>query len=460
MPKLPKLAIVGRPNVGKSALFNRICKRRLAIVDEAEGVTRDRLYCDAEFFGMPFEAIDTGGIHAKSQALFNDEIKRQAEIAIEEADSIVMVVDGRIGLTDLDKEVARILLRTNKPVSLAVNKVDDPSQEHLVHDFYALGISDIIAVSAEHGWHIAELLELGLKDIKIDEEIAKDPSLRIAIVGRPNAGKSTLVNTLLEEERCVVSPIPGTTRDSVDIPFEWNGSKYTLVDTAGIRRKNAEHEVVDKFAAIRTQRAIERSDVCVLMLDAQQGLTTQDKKIANEIERSGRACVLAFNKWDLVKGFRMEHCLKDVQEDAPFLNYVPALFMSAKTGRNLDNLFEHIDESQKQTKRRVSTPDLNRFIDLTMQKNHPPMITGKRLRVYYLTQVDTSPPHFLLFVNNPTLMTDPYKKYIYNQFRKTFGFTGAPVSFHLKGKKKEKISRELDSNGNPIGPMIFSSQES
>ncbi|MFT4554491.1 MAG: GTP-binding protein [Chlamydiales bacterium] len=459
MPKLPKLAIVGRPNVGKSALFNRICRRRLAIVDEAEGVTRDRLYCNAEFFGMPFEVIDTGGIHAKSQAIFNEEIKRQAEIAIEEADSIVMVVDGRIGLTDLDKEVARILLRTKKPVSLAVNKVDDRAQEHLVHEFYSLGITDIMAVSAEHGWHIAELLELALKDIKLDEEYEKDPSLRIAIVGKPNAGKSTLVNTLLEEERCVVSPIPGTTRDSVDIPFEWNGIKYTLVDTAGIRRKNAEHEVVDKFAAIRTQRAIERCDICVLMLDAQEGLTTQDKKITNDIEKAGKACVLAFNKWDLVKGFRMEHCLKDVQIDAPFLNHVPSLFMSAKTGRNLPTLFEHINEAQKQTQRRISTSELNKFIETTMQKVHPPMITGKRLRVYYLTQVDTSPPHFLLFVNNPLLMTDAYKKYIYNQFRKTFEFTGAPVSFHLKGKKKEKISRDVDRKGVPTGPMIFSSQQ-
>lgn len=442
MLKYPKLAIVGRPNVGKSALFNRICQKRLAIVDEAEGVTRDRLYCEADFFGLPFEVIDTGGIHAKSKALYNEEIKRQAEIAIEEADTIVMVVDAKIGITDLDEEVASILLRTKKPLCLAVNKVDDPSKEDLIHNFYSLGLSNIIAVSASHGWRIAELLEVALKDFPHHpKEDENSSSIRIAIVGRANAGKSTFINTLLNEDRCVVSPLAGTTRDSIDIPFQWKDEQYTLVDTAGIRRKHAEHEVVDKFAAMRTKRAIERCDVCILMLDSQQGITTQEKKIANDIEKSGKACILAFNKWDLVKGFRMEHCLKEIKEDSPFLSYCPALFLSAKTGRNIEKVFELIKQVYKQTNRRIPTHELNKFIDSSMQKNHPPMITGKRLRIYYLTQVDTAPPHFLLFVNRPDLLTETYKRYLYNQFRKTFQFTGAPISFHVKGKKQKTPER-------------------
>lgn len=445
MAKYPKLAIVGRPNVGKSALFNRICKKRLSIVDEAEGITRDRLYSEAECFGKPFEVIDTGGIHAKSPALFNEEIKRQAEIAIVEADSLIMVVDAQVGLTDLDQEVARILLRTHKPITLAVNKVDDLSKQDLVHEFHALGISQMLPVSASHGLRIAELLEAALAPLDLQEKEEDESKIRIAFVGKPNVGKSTLVNTLLEEERCVVSPIAGTTRDSIDIPFEWESTPYTLVDTAGIRKKNSEHEVVDKFAAIRTKRAIENCDVCVFLLDSQQGMTAQEKKIANDIEKAGKACVLAFNKWDLVKGFRMEHCLQGIREEAPFLQHCPALFMSAKTGRNLKALFSLIQEVYEQSLRRVGTAELNRFIDAAMQKTHPPMITGKRLRVYYLTQVDTSPPHFLLFVNNPSLMTESYRKYLLNQFRKTFGFSGAPVCFHIKGKKSTRKNPITDT---------------
>lgn len=438
--QLPKLAIVGRPNVGKSALFNRICQKRIAIVDEAEGITRDRLYTTTDFFGMSFELIDTGGIHAKSKALFNEEIKRQAEIAIEEADSIIMVVDSQTGLTALDQEVAKILLRTKKPVCLAVNKVDNLNQEALMHDFYPLGIQKIIAVSAAQGWQIAELLEIALeplKDQKVDPEELK--RIHIAIVGRPNVGKSSLVNYLLDEQRCIVSPIPGTTRDSIDIPFDLNGQSYTLIDTAGIRRKHAEHEVVDKFAAIRTERAIERADVCLLMLDAQQGITREEKKIANMIEEMGKGCVLLLNKWDLVKGFRMEHCLRGIEEDALFLKHCPKLFMSALTGRNVEKIFEVTQEVYKDAEKRITTHQLNKFIGDALRKNHPPMIMGKRLRIYYMTQVAVRPPKFILFVNYANLMTETYKKYLYNQFREVYGFTGVPISIHLKGKAKSKL---------------------
>lgn len=440
MTHLPKLAIVGRPNVGKSALFNRICKQRIAIVDEAEGITRDRLYAEGELFGFPFEVIDTGGINPRSKVPFNEEIKRQAEIAIEEADTIIQVVDAHIGITTLDKEVAEILLLTKKPVCLAVNKIDNHSQINLMHQFYSLGISPLIPVSAAQGWHIAELLEAAFE--KIPKEITpieQDPNaIKVAIVGRANVGKSSLLNYILDEERCIVSPIPGTTRDSVDIAFTHEGQLYTLIDTAGIRRKGAEHEVVDKFASIRTERAIERADLCVLMLDVQEGMTAQDKKIANRIEEAGKGCVILFNKWDLVKGHRMEHVLKTVEDEVPFLKHCPKIFISAKTGRNIEKIFGLIQEVYENGLKRITTHQLNKFIGSALQRNHPPMLMGKRLRIYYMAQVDVQPPKFILFVNYPNLMMDTYKKYLYNQFREHYAFTGMPIRMYLKGKEKKE----------------------
>lgn len=439
MKKLLKLAIVGRPNVGKSALFNRICKRKIAIVDEAEGVTRDRLYAPAELFGFPFQVIDTGGINARSTALFNDEVKRQAEIAIEEADAIIMVVDSRVGITELDHEVAQTLLQTKKPICLAVNKIDNLSQENLIYEFQSLGIKRKVAVSAAQNWQIAELLETALQDFNLkDTEARDDESIHIAIVGRPNVGKSSLINYLLDEERCIVSPIPGTTRDSVDVSVMHGEDKYTFIDTAGIRRKHAEHEVVDKFATIRTERAIERADICVLMLDAQEGITTQEKKIANMIEEAGKGCILLFNKWDLVKGFRMEHCLQGIEEEVSFLKHCPKVFMSAKTGRNVDKLFDIVKQVHQDSLKRITTHQLNKFIEAALQKNNPPMIMGKRLRIYYMAQVAVQPPKFILFVNHPHLMMESYRKYLYNQFREVYGFVGVPILMHLKGKPKTK----------------------
>lgn len=437
--KLPKLAIVGRPNVGKSALFNRICKKKIAIVDEAEGITRDRIYAESEIFGMPFEVIDTGGIDSRSKAIFNEQIKQQAEIAIEEADTIIMVVDSRTGITELDKEVARVLHRTQKPLCLAVNKIDNINEEHLIYQFQTLGIKQMIPVSAAQNWHVAELLEAAFANFdKAGIEEDTNPAINITIVGRPNVGKSSLVNYLLDEERVIVSPIAGTTRDSIDVSFTHGDEIYTLVDTAGIRRKGAEHEVVDKFAAIRTQRAIERSDICLLMLDAQQGITREEKKIANMIEEQGKGCILLFNKWDLVKGFRMEHCLKGIEEEVPFLKHCPKLFISATTGRNVDKIFDVVKEVHAESQKRITTHQLNKFIADSMQRNHPPMLQGKRLRIYYMAQVGVQPPKFILFVNFPNLMTDAYKKYLYNQFREIYGFTGVPLEIHLKGKKRDK----------------------
>lgn len=450
MNKLLKLAIVGRPNVGKSALFNRICKKKIAIVDEAEGITRDRLYSQADLFGFPFEVIDTGGIDPRSKLEFNEFVKRQAEIAIEEADTIVMVVDAKIGVTELDKDLARILLKTKKPLCLAVNKIDDLSKENLTYAFYSLGISKMVAVSAAQNWHIAELLEMAFEDRKQIEDFQKTESVKIALVGRPNVGKSSLINYLLDEDRVIVSPIPGTTRDSIDASFKHGDTEYTLIDTAGIRRKHAEHEVVDKFAAIRTERTIERADICLLMLDAQSGITTQEKKIANTIEAEGKGCILLFNKWDLVKGFRMEHCLQGIEEEVPFLKHCPKIFTSVTTGRNIDKIFDVVKEVQEESLKRITTHQLNKFVAAAVQRVHPPMLQGKRLRIYYMAQVSVQPPKFVFFVNIPSLMTEAYKKYLLNQFRLQYGFVGVPILFYLKGKKKplgEQARADQDREG-------------
>lgn len=436
-----KLAIVGRPNVGKSALFNRICNRKIAIVDEMEGVTRDRIYAEAEIFGSTFEVIDTGGIDAFSSDRYREEIRRQAEIAIQEADSIIMVVDGHVGITEADLELSRILLKTSKPVTLAVNKIDAYSHQAKIHDFYSLGISNILGVSALQGYQIAELLEMAWEGFTFNALPPAETRISLSIIGRPNVGKSTLVNAFLDEERCVISPEAGTTRDSIDIPFSYNGDLFTLIDTAGIRRKQAERDAVEKFAAIRTERAIERSDVCLLMLDAAEGLTAQEKKIANQIEEAGKGCILLVNKWDVVKGFRMEHCAQGIRAESPFLAHCPLLFIAAKTKRNIFNIFDHAKSVYQACRTRITTHQLNKFLERAIQINHPPMISGKRLRVYYMTQVTVSPPRFVLFVNKPALMSDTYKRYLINQFREQFDFIGTPIIFSLRGKEPSNYQK-------------------
>lgn len=368
-----KLAIVGRPNVGKSALFNRICKRRKAIVDDAEGITRDRLYQETDVFGTKIQVIDTGGIRFHSKAPFMEEIRLQAEIAIAEADTIVMVVDARVGVTDLDLDLARVLLKSKKPLCLAINKVDNEKQKELVHTFHILGISQMIPVSAIQGYQIAELLEMALEDVpEKTSEGLENNAHAITIVGKPNVGKSSLVNELLEEKRCIVSPIPGTTRDAIDTPIIFEGEEFLLIDTAGIRRKHKEKEVVDKFAHLRTEKAIAKATVCLLMLDCNEGFTVQDKKIANLIEEEGKGCIVLLNKWDLVKGEQMEHYLRAIEEEAPFLKHCPKLFISAKTGRNLEKIFPLVKEVQIEAEKRVTTHQLNKCIEGAIQRNHPP----------------------------------------------------------------------------------------
>ena len=432
---LPKIALVGRPNVGKSALFNRICAQRISIVDEQEGITRDRLYAKADLFGRPFILIDTGGIDFSGAIPFAELVKKQAEIAIEEADAVILVVDGQVGVNVYDMEVAKRLKRSKKPVFVAVNKVDQFGDEEKVHPFHVLGIKQVFGVSALQGNQIAELLEAALQHIPPREEPPMpDGVIRVAIVGRPNVGKSTLLNYFLKEERSIVSPIAGTTRDAIDILFEQDGQKYLLIDTAGIRRKKAEKEVVDKFAAIRTEEAIERADVCLLILDSYEGFTTQERRIAADIEEKGKSCILLFNKWDLMENLRMEHAMRGVRETAPFLAHCPTLFISASKGRNVEKILPQVKEINALRHQRIGTGALNKFVELCLQKYHPPLITGKRLRIYYLTQVEINPPRFVLFVNKPDLMTEPYKKYLINQLRESFPFSGCPLLFDLRGK--------------------------
>ncbi len=433
-----KIALVGRPNVGKSALFNRIIQKHYSIVDEMEGVTRDRLYGEGELFGRPFEAIDTGGIDLSHKLLFAREVKYQAEIAIEEADSLILVVDGKVGITSLDQDIFHLLKKRNKPLCLAINKIDFQHQEFLAFPFYQLGIQDMISTSAIQGRNIVELLEKALFPCKQEKEMPQlIPQMKVSIIGRANVGKSTLINALLDENRCVVSPLPGTTRDQIDVQIAHGNQKITFIDTAGIRRKKAEHEVVDKFAHIRTQKALERSDICLLVLDAQEGLTHQEKRLITLIEKEGKSCLIFFNKWDLTQEIRMEHCYKSLTYEASFIQYCPIIFGSAKTKRHLDKIFPTLQNIFQSRFKRIPTGKLNQFIGKAMQKNHPPSIQGKPLHIYFLSQIQVSPPTFLLFVNDPKKLTPSYQKYLMNQLRLTHPFLGTPFSFHLKGKKEK-----------------------
>ncbi len=445
-----RIALVGRPNVGKSALFNAICKKRIAIVDEAEGVTRDRLYAKTELFGAAFELIDTGGINEQSKACFQDEIIEQAEIAIREADSIILVVDVTVGLTQLDHEVAKRLHRSKKPLIVAVNKVDNPSRMLHFYDFLALGIQNMIAVSAQHGYQIAELIQQALMPCKEPVVPQDSPHVpAIAIVGRTNAGKSTLLNALAKEKRSIVSPIAATTRDSIDSLVVHGDQKYLFIDTAGIRKKKKEKDVVEKFAYIRTQEAIDRADICLLVIDAQEGMTSDEKRILSMIQQAEKSCIIVINKWDLTKGFRMEHCLKGLEAEISFVQHCPKCIISAKTGRRVADLFSVIDTQLKAHSLRVSTGQLNKFLTRAMQNYHPPVLGGKRLRVYYMTQISTAPPHFVLFVNNPELLDPGYKRYLINGLRETFSFQGVPLTFTLR--KREQTRRHGQQRPTPHG---------
>ncbi|NGX50103.1 MAG: GTPase Der [Candidatus Anoxychlamydiales bacterium] len=434
MKSLYKLAIVGRANVGKSLLFNRICKKNISIVHEQEGVTRDRIYSRALFNEKPFTAIDTAGLEANKLKLsLEDEVDIQSQIAIEEADVLVMVVDAKVGITSLDHVVAKNLLKTKKRVVLAVNKVDTDRLKDKIFEFQKLGLKNMINVSAAQNFNIEELLTIAFKDFEFDEKInlVSERKTKITIVGRTNVGKSTLINALLNEKRAVVSDQRATTRDSIDSDITIKDKTYTFIDTAGIRRKSKEKDILEKFSHSQTLKSIERSDICLLVLDAEDFITFQDKKILKFIEQKSKGCIILVNKWDKIKDIRQEHFLKALNQKK---SYFPTIIISATKKLNLNKIFPLIDKIQKNKSRNVQTAILNKFVEKCIQKNHPPMIDGKRLKIYYLTQIKNNPPYFLFFVNYPNRFSDTYKKYLINNFRKNFDFEGSPIIFGIKKK--------------------------
>ncbi len=436
----PLVAIVGRPNVGKSTLFNKLCGKRIAIVEDSPGVTRDRIYADAEWLDYRFTVIDTGGIEPESEDIIAKQMRRQAELAIETAHVIIFIVDGRAGLTAADEEVAELLRRSKKPVVLAVNKVDHPKYEETAYDFYSLGIGALYTISAEQALGLGDLLDEVVSYFpKIEEEAAKEnPS--IAIVGRPNVGKSSLLNALLGHERSIVSNVPGTTRDAIDTPFTWNGTDYTLIDTAGIRRKRSvEDETVERYSVIRSLAAIRRCDVALIVIDAERGLSEQDVRIAGYVHEEGKASVVVVNKWDLIEKdtYTADKFKKDMLTDLAFMSYVPILFISAKTGQRVQRVMEQAEYALAQNSMRIPTGKLNTVVNEAITMNDPPLSGGRRLRIYYVTQVSTRPPTFVLFVNEPDLMHFSYKRYLENYIRKSFELTATPIRMLIRKRENE-----------------------
>ena len=434
----PLVAIVGRPNVGKSMLFNKLCGQRLSIVEDTPGVTRDRLYAECEWCGRKFDMVDTGGIEPSTDSEILLFMREQAQIAINAADVIVLVTDIRTGVTAADKDVANMLLRSRKPVILAVNKADSTGAEDpAVYEFYELGLGDPISVSAIHGHGTGELLDACVANFPPqEEEEEEDESIKVAVIGKPNVGKSSLINRILGEKRVIVSDMAGTTRDAVDTPFENDKGKYVFIDTAGIRRRSKVDERVEKFSVMRAQLAIERADVCVIMIDARDGVTDQDTKIAGLAHEAGKASIIVVNKWDLVEKETgtMEKMRKDIMRDLSFMSYAPVLFISAMTGQRTDRLFELINFVNDQSNMRISTGMLNDVLADAQARVQPPTDKGRRLKIYYMTQTGIKPPNFVIFCNSRELFHFSYQRYIENQIRSVFGLEGTPVRIVIRQK--------------------------
>lgn len=440
----PLVAIVGRPNVGKSTLFNKIVGKRIAIVEDTPGVTRDRIYADADWLNYKFTLIDTGGIEPESEDIIAKQMRRQAELAIETANVIVFIVDGRAGITAADEEVADMLRRCKKPIVLVVNKVDHPKFEDTVYDFYSLGIGIPISISAEQGLGIGDMLDEVVAGFEAIEDEDENKNIGIAVVGRPNVGKSSLVNALLGQERTIVSNIPGTTRDAIDSPFTWRGNEYTLIDTAGIRRKRSiEDETVERYSVIRSLAAIRRCDIALIVVDAERGLSEQDVRIAGYVHEEGKASVLIINKWDAIEKdtYTVEEFKKKMLVDLAFMSYVPMLFISAKTGQRVNKVMEIADYAYQQNTMRISTGKLNDIVNEAVTMNDPPVNNGRRLRIYYSTQVSIQPPTFVIFVNEPDLMHFSYRRYLENYIRKSFSLTATPIHLIIRkrGEKDEIV---------------------
>ncbi len=440
----PLVAIVGRPNVGKSTFFNKVAGRRISIVEDTPGVTRDRVYCDVEWQNWRFTLIDTGGIDPHSDDVLLSQMRRQAEIAMDTADVICFFVDGRDGLTDDDREVAELLRKTHKPTLLVVNKIDHIGMQDNMYEFYELGMGDPIAISAANMMGLGDLLEVICKELPEPEaEDSEDEHhiIQLAVVGRPNVGKSSLVNRLLGQERTMVSDIAGTTRDAIDTLFTGpDGTRYNIIDTAGIRRKRAvEEESLEKYSVLRSIAAIQRCDVALLLIDAQDGVTEQDTKIAGIIQDEGKAVIVVVNKWDAIEKETgtLEGYRKEVLDALKFMDYAPILFLSAKTGQRVNTLLDMVDQVWAMACKRVPTGMLNDVLNDATSDLQPPAQSGRRLKIYYVTQQSVCPPTFIFFVNDMKLMHFAYQRYLENYFRKTFDFTGTPVRFILRERKKE-----------------------
>ncbi|WP_278391001.1 ribosome biogenesis GTPase Der [Lactobacillus acetotolerans] len=434
---LPVVAIVGRPNVGKSTLFNRIINHRLAIVEDKPGVTRDRNYAQAEWLGHKFDLIDTGGITWQNGKL-EDEIRAQAEIAIKEADVIVLLVSVVNHMTDLDERIAHLLYRTKKPVILAVNKADNPEQRTDIYDFYSLDLGEPIPVSSVHGTGIGDLLDKIVDAFPKDLDKKEEDEISFSIIGRPNVGKSSIVNKLVGEKRVIVNNEEGTTRDAVDTPFVGeDGSKFRIVDTAGIRRRGRVYEKTEKYSVMRAMAAIEHSDVVCLVLDASTGIREQDKHVAGYAHDAGRGIIIVVNKWDLPKknSSSGKDFVQIIHQEFQYLNYAPIIFISAKTGQRLDQIPKMVKKVYKNQNQRIKSSTLNDLL-LDASKLVPtPLIKGKRLRVYYMTQVSTNPPTFVVFVNDPDLMHFSYQRFLVNQLRDNFDFRGTPIKIIPRKRK-------------------------
>lgn len=438
MANKPLVAIVGRPNVGKSMLFNKLVGKRLSIVEDTPGVTRDRLYAECEWLGRVFDIVDTGGIEPTTSNEILAFMREQAQIAIDSADVIVLVTDIRTGVTAADKDVANMLKRSGKPVVLAVNKADSTgATDPAVYEFYSLGLGDPIPVSAVHGHGTGDLLDECMKYFPEEsEEEEEEDRIRVAVIGKPNVGKSSLINQILGEKRVIVSDVAGTTRDAVDTPLENEHGKYVFIDTAGIRRKSKVEESVEKFSVMRAQLAIERADVCVIMIDSRDGVTEQDTKIAGMAHEAGKASIIVANKWDLVdkETGTMEKARKDIMRDLSFMSYAPVLFVSALTGQRVDKLFELINFAFDQTNMRITTGMLNDVLADAQARVQPPTDKGRRLKIYYMTQTGTKPPCFVIFCNKKELFHFSYQRYLENQIRSVFGLEGTPIKIIIRQK--------------------------
>ena len=433
---MPVVAIVGRPKVGKSTLFNKLIGQRVAIVNDTPGVTRDRIYGECEWRSRKITLVDTGGIEPYSDDVILSQMRRQAELAIDTADVIVLVTDVKTGVVATDSEVAAMLLKSGRPVVLCVNKCDgigEPPAEF--YEFYNLGLGDPIQVSSVHGHGTGDLLDAVFEHLPEEAEEEEGlENIRVAVIGKPNAGKSSLINQIAGEDRCIVSDIAGTTRDAIDTQIENDYGRFTLIDTAGIRRKSRVDDEIEKYSVIRAQMAIDRSDVCVIMIDATEGFTEQDSKVAGLAHEAGKGCVIAVNKWDAVEkdGRTMQEYRKKLEVDFSFMAYAPMVFISAKTGQRLDQLFELIQRVANFNAMRITTGMLNDVLAQATARVQPPTDKGKRLKIYYMTQASTKPPTFVCFVNRAELFHFSYQRYLENRIRETFGMEGTPIRFLIR----------------------------